>query len=263
MEYSEQRIDELISKVTGDISIYTVKEDRFEVYYYSEGIPAISGYSPEEYEAVISDSALNVVNKNDLPILKSVMPDLAEENGRADVTYRIIHKEKEFVWVRARARRLGTLHGEPLIYVQFNNASKETDGYANLMDFVDNIVYVCDRKTWETYYVNEKAFEYWGRRDFAGKKCYEFARGRKDPCPWCSIYQMKDGHYETDATFDPERNRYYRISCDDVMTADAFKEDVEKCLNAGKNDHIAKPIDPVTMLETISGAWILPCRSCR
>jgi len=28
------------------------------------------------------------------------------------------------------------------------------------------------------------------------------------------------------------------------MTADVFKEDVEKCLSVGMNDHISKPIVP-------------------
>ena len=217
MEYSRQGINEITSKVTGDIAIYKIRKGRLEVYYYSEGIPAISGYSDEEYESVIREDSLNVVYKTDLKMLKAAVQDLIKSGDRADVTYRIVHKDKEFVWVRARAKYLGTMDGDALVYVQFSNASKETDGYANLMDFVDNIVYVCDRETWETYYVNEKAFKHWGHRDFAGKKCYEFARGRKEPCPWCSIYKMKNGHCEIEAAFDPERNRYYRISCDDVM----------------------------------------------
>jgi CheY-like chemotaxis protein len=29
-----------------------------------------------------------------------------------------------------------------------------------------------------------------------------------------------------------------------AMTADAFTDDVQKCLDAGMNGHIAKPIDP-------------------
>ena len=29
-----------------------------------------------------------------------------------------------------------------------------------------------------------------------------------------------------------------------AMTADAFADDVQNCLQAGMNDHIAKPIDP-------------------
>jgi len=37
-----------------------------------------------------------------------------------------------------------------------------------------------------------------------------------------------------------------------AMTADAFHDDVKKCLKAGMNGHIAKPINPVTMYRMIS-----------
>jgi len=36
-----------------------------------------------------------------------------------------------------------------------------------------------------------------------------------------------------------------------AMTANAFKEDVDRCLDAGMNDHLAKPIDDKTVLEKI------------
>ena len=37
-----------------------------------------------------------------------------------------------------------------------------------------------------------------------------------------------------------------------AMTANAFKEDVDKCLEVGMNDHIAKPIDEKTVLEKLA-----------
>jgi len=37
-----------------------------------------------------------------------------------------------------------------------------------------------------------------------------------------------------------------------AVTANAFPEDVEKCLEYGMNDHIAKPIDVATLIRTIS-----------
>jgi len=39
-----------------------------------------------------------------------------------------------------------------------------------------------------------------------------------------------------------------------AMTADAFEDDVKKCLDAGMNGHIAKPIDPENLMKTISSA---------
>jgi len=35
------------------------------------------------------------------------------------------------------------------------------------------------------------------------------------------------------------------------MTANVFKEDIEKCLNAGMDDHIGKPIDFEEVLEKL------------
>jgi signal transduction histidine kinase/CheY-like chemotaxis protein len=37
-----------------------------------------------------------------------------------------------------------------------------------------------------------------------------------------------------------------------AMTADAFADDVQKCLDAGMNDHVAKPIDPDTLNRVLA-----------
>ena len=39
-----------------------------------------------------------------------------------------------------------------------------------------------------------------------------------------------------------------------AMTADAFEEDVEKCLEVGMDGHIAKPLDPDSMAEEIAAS---------
>ena len=35
------------------------------------------------------------------------------------------------------------------------------------------------------------------------------------------------------------------------MTANVFKEDIERCLAAGMNDHLQKPIDEKALIEKI------------
>ena len=40
-----------------------------------------------------------------------------------------------------------------------------------------------------------------------------------------------------------------------AMTADAFSDDVRRCLEAGMNGHIAKPVDPVLLYKTMQDAF--------
>jgi PAS domain S-box-containing protein len=47
-----------------------------------------------------------------------------------------------------------------------------------------------------------------------------------------------------------------------AMTANTMTGDRERCLAAGMNDHLAKPIDPATLWETIR-RWVRPARTTR
>ncbi|MEE3409849.1 MAG: response regulator, partial [Treponema sp.] len=37
-----------------------------------------------------------------------------------------------------------------------------------------------------------------------------------------------------------------------ALTANAFQEDIQKCLDAGMNTHLSKPINPKLLIQTIS-----------
>ena len=40
-----------------------------------------------------------------------------------------------------------------------------------------------------------------------------------------------------------------------AMTADAYAEDVQRCLAAGMNAHVAKPIDAAVLHQTLADIW--------
>lgn len=40
-----------------------------------------------------------------------------------------------------------------------------------------------------------------------------------------------------------------------AMTADAFSDDIQRCLDSGMNEHIAKPID-ITRLKQVLGRYL-------
>jgi CheY-like chemotaxis protein len=42
-----------------------------------------------------------------------------------------------------------------------------------------------------------------------------------------------------------------------AMTANVLPEQVQRCLDAGMNDHLGKPINPAALLEAIA-AWTAP-----
>ncbi len=43
-----------------------------------------------------------------------------------------------------------------------------------------------------------------------------------------------------------------------AMTANAFGEDRQACLDAGMNDHVAKPVEPARLYTTLLRWWPLP-----
>lgn len=43
------------------------------------------------------------------------------------------------------------------------------------------------------------------------------------------------------------------------MTANAYDEDVEACLNAGMNEHLSKPIEPQKLYAALNTYLVVTC----
>ena len=61
---------------------------------------------------------------------------------------------------------------------------------------------------------------------------------------------VMDGYEATRAIRDLD-GEYYKSLAIVAMSANAYDEDVQACLAAGMNDHIAKPFDPGELLKIL------------
>ena len=54
-----------------------------------------------------------------------------------------------------------------------------------ILDEISELVYISDMETYDLLYINKAVKERF-RRDFHGKKCYEYLQGRECPCEFCT-----------------------------------------------------------------------------
>lgn len=57
---------------------------------------------------------------------------------------------------------------------------------ANLIEKLDEILYVTDPDTYELLFANESCRQLIGTSDYRGEKCYRLLQGRQEPCEFCT-----------------------------------------------------------------------------
>lgn len=62
---------------------------------------------------------------------------------------------------------------------------------------------------------------------------------------------LMDGYTATRRIREEEKNRGWRQTPIVAMTANAFKEDIDKCLRAGMDEHLAKPVSPEELIRIL------------
>lgn len=62
---------DIINAIPGGVAIYKVS-DIFETVYYSDGVPALSGYSRDEYDLLIKQDAADLIYHEDTAMVSFV-----------------------------------------------------------------------------------------------------------------------------------------------------------------------------------------------
>lgn len=78
-----------------------------------------------------------------------------------------------------------TLHSKLHKYEKPSQMPSLEADYRNVLDKLDEVIYIIDQESYELYYMNPSAKRMTGVRDYKGLKCYKVIQNKKDPCSDC------------------------------------------------------------------------------
>lgn len=121
------QLQNIINAIPGGVAIYKVS-DIFETVYYSDGVPALSGYTPAEYAELVKQDAVNMTYPEDTAMVVSKIRTALADDTAVSFEFRKQHRDGHIVWVNVYAKKIGETDGCPLLQCVFHNitAFKET-----------------------------------------------------------------------------------------------------------------------------------------
>ena len=191
---AQRDIDLLIGSVSADFAIYKVAENRLVTLYYSPNIPMHSGRTAKEYDNIVGGDAQEIVLESDRPYVRRHMAQCLQGHD-INLTYRISHKTRGFVWLHAMARCIGEMDGHKIILALFLAVSNESELYISLLDRSKTMIFVSDCHTKELLYANKEAIDNSELKsaEYLSGTCHEFFQGMDKVCPWCFVNSTREG----------------------------------------------------------------------
>lgn len=122
LKTANEKMQEIINSIPGGVAVYKITEI-FETVYFSEGVPALLGYTPKEYKNFIHRNALDTTYWEDVPDVTAKVNDALKSCQTVELEFRKLHRDGHIVWLRAYIKCLGEEDGCPLIHCVFYNIS--------------------------------------------------------------------------------------------------------------------------------------------
>ena len=129
---------DIINDIPGGVAIYKVS-DIFETVYYSDGVPALSGYSRDEYDLLIKQDAADLIYQEDAAMVIRKIRQVLEAGKSASFEFRKQHRDGHIVWVNVHARKIGEDGGHPLLQCVFHNISAFKQAREELAHVINSI----------------------------------------------------------------------------------------------------------------------------
>ena len=123
---------DIINAIPGGVAIYKVS-DIFET------VPALSGYSRDEYDLLIKQDASDLIYQEDAAMVIRKIRQVLEAGKSASFEFRKQHRDGHIVWVNVHARKIGEDGGHPLLQCVFHNISAFKQAREELAHVINSI----------------------------------------------------------------------------------------------------------------------------
>ena len=120
LQLSNLQLENIINAIAGGVAIYKVS-DIVETVYFSNGVPALSGYTVEEYNELMKQDAASLTYHEDTEMVVNRVRQALEEDTAVDINFRKQHRDGSIVWVHMQGKKIGEEDGCPLIQCVFHN----------------------------------------------------------------------------------------------------------------------------------------------
>ncbi|QNL45903.1 PAS domain-containing protein [Oscillibacter hominis] len=193
LKETQQEMSHLLDSIPGGVASYRVEDGKFIPVFYSEGVSALSGHTPAEFDAMIAGDAYNAIYPGDLDRVIRAAEEALRIGNILDISYRTRHKNGSLVWVHFNGRRIGPLTASTRFYASITGLSSESRMYQELAEELADSIYVISQENYELLYSYETKKLLPDAENCIGKKCYEALQGRTTPCSFCNFLKGNPG----------------------------------------------------------------------
>ncbi|MBO1678514.1 response regulator [Bittarella massiliensis (ex Durand et al. 2017)] len=180
---TQQELNHLVNSIPGGIATYQIEEGRYSLTYMSDGVPALTGYTREEYEERARQGIFDNIYEPDRNRVVRISQAFIESGEVLDVSYRVRHKDGSLVWIHLNGRCISSTR----FYAAFTGMSAESRLFQSIANETADGIYVIDKENYELLYANESKSLFAGGKPCIGQTCYTALQGKDAPCDFCAL----------------------------------------------------------------------------
>ncbi|MBC8535257.1 hybrid sensor histidine kinase/response regulator [Feifania hominis] len=212
LKEAQLEMDHLVNSIPGGIASYRIEGGNVTPSFYSDGVPALSGRTREEFDELVRKDACDMIYALDRKRVLAAARAAIESGEVLNISYRMHHRDGRLIWIHLNGRRMGPLAETTWFYAVFTGMSAETRLFQDIANEAADGIYVIDRENYDLLYANEKTELFAKGGNVLGRKCYAALHGKSEPCEFCTLKtHVPDGREHEIAV--GAADRFYTARC--------------------------------------------------